>query len=81
MNGRDISITKQGVFLANTQNMAGSCTNQLEVFKNLTLALHLPIATAFRMLSENPAAFVGLDHVGTVLSFRFAFSLFRFGFV
>lgn len=66
MNGRDISITKEGVFIANTQNMAGSCTNQLEIFHNLTRALHLPIATAFRMLSENPAHYVGLNHIGTI---------------
>lgn len=66
MNGRDIAITKQGVFIANTQNMAGSCTNQLEIFHNLTRALRVPIATAFRMLSENPANYVGLNHIGTI---------------
>jgi N-acetylglucosamine-6-phosphate deacetylase len=44
--------------------MAGSCTNQLAIFYNLINSLKVPIQSAFRMLSENPANFVNLNHVG-----------------
>jgi len=66
MNGTRLSITDRGVFLENTTKMAGSCTNQLDIFYNLIGSLKIPIASAIMMLSENPAKFVNLQHIGTI---------------
>lgn len=66
MGGRKLSISEQGVFLENTTKMAGSSANQLEMFYNLINVLKVPIAEAILMQSENPAKFIGVDHVGTI---------------
>jgi len=46
--------------------MAGSCANQLQIFHNLIGTLKVSIPTAIMMLSENPAKFVNLSHIGTL---------------
>jgi len=64
--GRKMVSSKKRVFLENTTTLAGSCTNLLEIFNNLTQVLKIPIPTAVPMLSENPARIAGLDHTGSI---------------
>jgi len=62
--GRKMVNSNKRVYLENTTTLAGSCTNLLEVFQNLTQVLKIPIPSAVPMLSENPARISGLDHTG-----------------
>jgi len=66
MGGSRLSITEHGVFLENSTKMAGSSANQLEIFYNLIKVLKVSIPEAIMMSSENPARFVGLDHIGSI---------------
>jgi len=63
-SGRKIVNSKNQVVLENTTTLAGSCTNFLETFRNLTDILKVPVPIAITMLTQNPATIAGLDHIG-----------------
>eukprot|EP01125_Pyxidicula_operculata_P002949 TRINITY_DN1293_c0_g1_i2.p1 TRINITY_DN1293_c0_g1~~TRINITY_DN1293_c0_g1_i2.p1 ORF type:complete len:201 (+),score=32.11 TRINITY_DN1293_c0_g1_i2:137-739(+) len=65
--GRFIELSKnRRVILENTQTLAGSCVNQLQIFFNLITDLNVKIPDASIMLSENPARIAQLNHIGSI---------------
>uniref|UniRef100_A0A6B2L667 Amidohydrolase-related domain-containing protein n=1 Tax=Arcella intermedia TaxID=1963864 RepID=A0A6B2L667_9EUKA len=62
--GRNLINNNKRVLIENTNTLAGSCTNLLQVFHNLTRILKVPVTDAIQMLSENPAKIIGLNHIG-----------------
>jgi len=52
--------------LKGTSTMAGSCTNQLEIFYRLINFFGVSVENAVQMLSHNPAKIANLDNIGSI---------------
>ena len=73
MLGDTKTFVKDGIARTAEGNLAGSTLKLMDAVKNMVEILHLPLAEAVKMASENPAKTMGLFHqMGSISQGKYA---------